>query len=163
MKLRNVFKGGSRSVIKKYLLIYFIIISTFFIWMNKKTTCPALCESDIIPIFAKQRRFVYTRTKRRILLLVAWQLNHPVTKATGYSGRVISSLGRENEGFLTHFTHRGFNEIAMSPLFRGPSRPGATLHAKRKCATDCSIAHLQRNYIVTPRDIAPYFLLINHC
>lgn len=125
-----------QGIIKKYLYTYFIIIPTFFTWMSKKARAQALCESDIIPIFARQRRFVYTRTKRRILLLVTWQLNHPVTKATGYSGRVISSLGRENEGFLTHFTHRGFNEIAMSPLFRGPSRPGATLHAKRKCATD---------------------------
>jgi hypothetical protein len=74
------------------------------------------------------------RAKRRILLLLTWQLNHPPTKAGEYANRIIPSFRRENEGFLTRFTHHGSNEIAMS-LFRRPSRPGVALHAKRKRVT----------------------------
>lgn len=58
VKLRNVLKGRV-VIIKTYPLIYFIIISTFFTWMSNKARARALCESDIIPIFAKQRLFVY--------------------------------------------------------------------------------------------------------
>jgi len=91
-----------------------------------------------VSIFVRQPHFVCGRAKRRILLLLTWQLNHPPTKASEYADRVIPSLRRENEGFLTHFTQQGSNEIAMSSLFRRPSRPGVALHAKRKRATDSS-------------------------
>lgn len=64
----------------------------------------ALCELNIIPVFVEQCRFVYTDKATYIFVgnvaieSPRWQ------KPPGMPDRVISSLGRENEGFLTHFT-----------------------------------------------------------
>lgn len=141
-----------------------------FLYMDEyQARARALCESDIIPIFVEQRHFVYTRTKRRILLLVTWQLNHPVTKATAYAGpRNFVPRAWKWGVFNPFYTHRGSNEIVVSPLFRGPSRPGRrSAWEKRKWAVD-SLSRSQRvrSFVPTPfsrkitssleRRIAPY-------
>lgn len=51
--------------------------------------------------------------------------------------RVISSLGRENEGFLTHFAHTAaLTRSSCSRYFVDHQDRGDALHAKRKCAVD---------------------------
>lgn len=172
---------------------YFLIIPTFFLRGRAEARARLFASRTLFQFSPAPRRFVYRRDKATYTFVANVAIESPpVTKATGYADRVISFLGRENEGFLTHFTRRA--GLTRSPCRRyfvdhqGRAPRARALHAKRKCAADCfrirhppscailplslslfslllffpSYLRPVRNYIVVLRDAAPNFPSINH-